>query len=184
VCASVPLRPPALLQHESWLEYVNSTYKATQERESKPLGGQKPSAMDSSSFDNPSMYGSSESDNSMSDQMARYLAMQMTGGLPSQALIHDDDDDDLLELDGDRLGNFRASGVYSSTYDDMDSDDEVGDGRMVREPGRLSQQAPSFAVPDVSVSLTRRRASWAGRAGVRVRAAEQLCRRGHELCQL
>ena len=134
---------PALLQHESWLEYVNSTYKATQERESKPLGGQKPSAIDSSSFDNPSMYGSSESDNSMSDQMARYLAMQMTGGLPSQALIHDDDDDELLELDGDRLGNFRASGVYSSTYDDMDSDDEIGDGRMVRKPGRAPNMHPS-----------------------------------------
>ena len=80
--------------------------------------------------------------------MARFLSMQMTSGLPNDAVFDDDDDGaDLGEFDNEDMHHFRAAGAFASTYDhnlDMDSDEEnEDDGNPVRRYDRRCARRPA-----------------------------------------
>ncbi|KNE61312.1 hypothetical protein AMAG_07050 [Allomyces macrogynus ATCC 38327] len=121
-----------MLRTEDWQEYVTRTFRETREREARPLGGVRPSALGGLSTFTGAAAGAAtaaaeedEDDSALevaggvsSDQFARYLCQQISGELPDRfGFTVDDDEDDEEDLDwgGDLIRSpFTARGGTDS----------------------------------------------------------------------
>ncbi|KNE59630.1 LOW QUALITY PROTEIN: hypothetical protein AMAG_03885 [Allomyces macrogynus ATCC 38327] len=120
-----------MLRAEDWQEYVTRTFRETREREARPLGGVRPSALGGlSTFTGTSAAASAAADEDeddsalevaggvSSDQFARYLCQQISSELPDRfgfTVDDDGDEDEDLDWGGDLIRSpFTARGGTDS----------------------------------------------------------------------
>ncbi|KAJ3351200.1 hypothetical protein GGF32_004420 [Allomyces javanicus] len=120
-----------MLRAEDWQEYVTRTFRETREREARPLGGVRPSALGGlSTFTGTAAAASAAADEDeddsalevaggvSSDQFARYLCQQISSELPDRfgfTVDDDGDEDEDLDWGGDLIRSpFTARGGTDS----------------------------------------------------------------------
>ncbi|KAJ3365515.1 hypothetical protein GGF31_008540 [Allomyces arbusculus] len=132
---TVRLELAEMLRAEDWQEYVTRTFRETREREARPLGGVRPSALGGLSPFTGAAAGAAtaaadedEDDSALevaggvsSDQFARYLCQQISGELPDRFGFTVDDDGDDEEEDLDWGGDLIRSSFTARGGTDSDS---------------------------------------------------------------